>query len=170
MSTSAEWLRDEDSTCFDDRLSRLEWLAANSPRAEYWGFPGGLHAKALFEEARYCFVYAQFLATILLGLAYIEMTLAALLYGGGRSDLERARLSSLLAAAHAEGVIGSSAYQDLDRIRENRNAYAHFRRPLHQDSLEHRAVVADAEPYEVIEQDATTVMAAALRMVAGNAI
>ena len=77
MSTSATWLINEDSSSFEDRLSRLGWLTTHSPGGEYWTFPGGLHAKSVFEEARYCFVYAQFLATILLSLAYIELTLAA---------------------------------------------------------------------------------------------
>jgi hypothetical protein len=170
MSTNAQWLSDEDSNCFEDRLSRLEWLTANSPKAEYWTFPGGLHSKSLFEEAQYCFVYAQFLATVLLGLAYIELTLAALLYGAGRSDLERASLSKLLAAASTKGVIGVQEHRELERIRKIRNAYAHFRKPLDKKSLERRAILEDVAPYEVIEQDATTVMSAALRMIALNAI
>ena len=88
MSTGVNWLSDEDFRCFEDRLSRLEWLIDNSPAGEYWTFAGGLLAKSLFEETRYSFVYAQFLATILLGLACIERTLAALFYGAGLSRAE----------------------------------------------------------------------------------
>ncbi len=69
------------------------------PEKEYLTFPGGWIAKHLFEEARYCFVYAQFLASISLGMAYIEHTLAALLFGTGRSHLERANISELLSEA-----------------------------------------------------------------------
>ena len=170
MSTSDEWLCQEDSRCFEDRLSRLEWLITASPAAEYWIFPGGPNAKSLFEEARYCFVYAQFLATILVSLAYIELTLAALFYAAGRDDLERARLSVLLAEAHSDGVIGEGEFRDLERLRSYRNAYAHFRRPGHQESLETRSVLEGATPYQVIEQDATAAMAAALRLVAKSAV
>ena len=170
MSTAAEWLSGEDSKCFEDRLSRLQWLIDNSPAGEYWAFPGGLLAKSLFEEARYCFVYAQYLATILVGLAYIERTLAALFYGAGRNDLERASLSALLGEAYAEGLIGSGEFRDLERIRENRNSYAHFRRPGHEDSMEARAILEDEAPYSVIERDATAVIAAALNMVAKNTV
>ena len=170
MATGAKWLNDEDSRCFEDRLSRLEWLISNSPAGEYWTFPGGLHAKSLFEEARYCYVYAQFLATILLGLAYVELTLAALFYGAGRYDLERARLSVLLREAYAEGVIGDGESQDLERIRKVRNAYAHFRRPGHENSMEARALLEDGSPYDVIEQDATAVITAAIKIVVTNAI
>lgn len=171
MSTSGEWLIQEDSRCFKDRHSRLEWLIAASPAAEYWIFPGGLNAKSLFEEARYCFVYAQFVATILVSLAYIELTLAALFYGAGRDDLERESLKKLLSEARSNGVLGERESQELERIRGYRNAYAHFRRPGHRDSLETRAVRGNAMPYAVIEQDATTAMAAALRLVvAKNAV
>ena len=170
MSTGVKWLDDEDSRCLEDRLSRLEWLIDNSPSGEYWIFPGGLLAKNLFEEARYCFVYAQFLATILLGLAYIERTLAVLFYEAGRSDLERAGLSALLREAHVKGLIGRREFQDLERIRKDRNTYAHFRRPGHEDSLETRAILEAETPYNVIEQDATAVIAAALHMVAKNAV
>ena len=170
MSTTAEWLSDEDSKCFEDRLSRLQWLIDNSPAGEYWTFPGGLLAKTLFEEARYCFVYAQYLAAVLVGLAFIERTLAALFYQAGRNDLERASLSALLGEAYAAGLIGSGEFQDLERIREKRNSYAHFRRPGHEDSMEARAILEDEAPYSVIERDATAVIAVALNVVAKNTV
>ena len=170
MSTIENWLNDEDSRCYEDRYSRLEWLNNNSPIGEYWAFPGGLLAKSLFEEARYCFVYGQFLATNLLGLAYIERTLAALFFAAGRNDLKRAGFSILLRAAYDEGLIVSSEYRDLDRICKRRNAYAHFRKPLHKDSIEVRAIRENEVPYNVIEQDATAVLAAAFDIVAKNAV
>ena len=76
-----EWLTREDSACREDRLARLDWLVRKMPDVDYLTFPGGLISKHLFEEARYCFVYGQFLAVIVLGLSYIEHTLAALFYG-----------------------------------------------------------------------------------------
>ena len=170
MATAANWLNNEDTRCFEERLSRLEWLSKNSPGGKYWIFPGGILAKGLFEEARFCFVYGQFLATILLGLAYIERTLAALLYGSGRSDLERASLSALLKVAYSEGVIESNEFQDMERIREERNSYAHFRKPLHKDSVDVRALREDETPYKIIEQDSTAVMATAVKLVAKNAV
>ena len=170
MSTAAKWLNDEDSRCLEDRLSRLEWLIDNTPALEHWGFSGGLLAKNLFEEARYCFVYGQFSATILLSLAYIERTLAALFYGVGRGDLERVSLSKLLREAQTIGWIDHSEFQDLERIRVTRNLYSHFRRPGHKDSIEYRAILTDEAPYGIIEKDATAVIIAAFHMAAKGAI
>ena len=170
MSASAKWLNDEDVRCFRGRLSRLKWLVNKSPTAEYWTFPGGIHAKNLFEEARDSFVYAQFLATTLLGLAYMEQTLAALFYEAGRNDLHRAGLSKLLRESHTHGLINSIEFQDLDRIRKIRNIHAHFRSPGHEDSIEYRATLEGEAPYSIIEQDAVAVMAIVLRMVTKNAV
>ena len=170
VSISEEWLTNEDSRCFDNRLSRLKWLANESPPADYWTFPGGLHAKSLFEEARYCFVYGQFLATTVLGLAYIEVTLSALFYGAGRNDLKRVGLSKLLAEAQSYGLVNRTEVRALERARNRRNAYAHFREPGHKDGIERRSIHEDESPYGVIERDATDVVAAALDMVAKNSV
>lgn len=76
VSATEEWLTSEDNLCRQDRLARLHWLASKTLDTEYWAFPGVSMSKYLFEEARCCFAYGQFLATIVLGLSYIEHTLA----------------------------------------------------------------------------------------------
>ena len=59
-----------------------------------------------------------------------------------------------------------SEFQDLERVRENRNTYAHFRRPGHEDSVEARMILEDEAPYDIIEQDATAVIAVVLHILA----
>ena len=167
---ASKWLRDEDSQEFPDRLTRLTWLANRTPLAEYWTFPGGSLAKALFEEARYCFVYGQFLGTSVLGLAYIERTLAALFYESGRNDLGRAGFSVLLVEAHASGLFGLEEYERLDRIRRKRNSYSHFRRPGHEEGLESLSIVENETFHGILEKDATEVMTAVLRMIGRNSL
>ena len=167
---AANWLRNEDSQCFEERFSRLIWLTERLPGEEYWTFPGGLMAKSLFEETRYCFVYGQYLAATVLGLAYIERTLSALFYAAGRNDLERAGLGDLLKEALSEGLIDSSDFQHLDRIRTTRNSYAHFRKPSSEKGIEFRSIIAGEAPYAITDQDATNVMSATLRMVATTSV
>ena len=87
MSQSEDWLMREDTVCFADRAARLDWIAEIMPTAEYLAFPSGFMAKYLFEEARYCFVYGQFLAVIVLGLAFLEKTLAAWSHVQGTLEL-----------------------------------------------------------------------------------
>ena len=169
-SDASKWLRDEDSQCFEDRLSRLNWLVDESPRGQYWTFPGGLLAKSLFEETRYCFVCGQFLAATVLGLAYIEQTLSALFYGSGRNDLERKSLATLLEQAHTNGLITYAELQDLERVRRKRNPYVHFRKPGHRESIESRSIEENEAPYGIIERDAAGVITAALKIVAKNSV
>lgn len=161
---SEEWLTREDNVCRQDRLARVNWLATNGPDAQYWVFPGGPMSKYLFEEARYCFVYGQFLATIVLGLAYIEHTLAGLFYASGRNGLERAGISILLQEALACDWIGQAEFDNLQRARRIRNPVTHFRRPLHSDTIEYRTVMQDELPYTIIEEDARHVMQTVLHL------
>src|SRR2546428_6452661 len=74
MNKAEQWLSREDERCRTGRLERLQWLATELPPGEYLTFPGGLMAKFLFEETRYCFAYGQYLAVIVLGVAFIERT------------------------------------------------------------------------------------------------
>ena len=152
----AEWLNR------DDRATRLAWMAERINSEEHRFEMGGLLGKSLFEEMRYCFAYSQFIAASLVGLAYIERTLAAYFYAAGRNDLQRATLRDLLSEAQSHGLIDRDQLGELDRIRQTRNAYAHFRRPGREDVVEYRAIVDDESFYGIIEQDAAAVVEAAL--------
>ncbi|HHT9114041.1 MAG: hypothetical protein HZA47_10515 [Planctomycetes bacterium] len=170
MSQSEDWLIQEDMVCFADRAARLDWIAAIMPTAEYLTFPSGLMAKYLFEEARYCFVYGQFLAVIVLGLAFLEKTLASRFFMAGRNDLERASISRLLHEARNKAWLTEDEYEKLERIRLARNPVAHFRAPLAEDSIEFRALGKENHPYSVIEQDSRDVIEAVMHMLGRNAV
>ncbi len=169
-SETQAWLDREDSVCREGRLSRLRWLARLMPEGPHLVFSGGLTVKYLFEEARYCFVYGQFLAAIMLGMAYIEHTLAALLYAAGRSDLERANVSTLLREAVALGWLDQAEFDKLDHARSMRNPISHFRRPLHEETVDYRSVTQGEMPYSILEEDARHVMQAVFRLLARNAL
>lgn len=155
---AAAWLSQEDVGCRAGRIARLEWLASILPTANYLTFPGGLTAKFLLEEMRYCFVYGQFLATIMLGLAYIERTLAADFFASGRDDLEQAGMATLLLEARSHGKLSDDEADELDRIRRTRNPVTHFRRPGACDSIESRSLQESEHPYELLERDAQAVI------------
>jgi hypothetical protein len=167
---ATEWLSREDQVGRPDRIARLEWVASLMLQVEYLTFPGGVLSKYHFEEVRYCFVYGQYLAVILLGLAYIERIIAANFYGAGRNDLERASISTLLREAESCGMITPDEFEHIDRAREIRNTFTHFRRPSHEDNIEHRAMAENDFPYEVIERDARHTLESVFKIVARNAV
>ena len=162
LSGSEQWLTEEDSKCFGGRLERLEWMVDRTPRANAWWFYGGLHSKMLFEEMRYCFVYGQYLASVLVGFSFLETTLAALLFGSGRNDLRRASLQRLIQESVGDGWITSEESRDMNRLRDIRNPYAHFRPPLDETSIEVSALSRGSSPYEIAESDAAAVILVAL--------
>ncbi len=160
-----EWLGREDRAGREARLSRLGWLAGQYPRIDYQLFPGGTMSRYLFEEARYCFAYGQFLATVMLGLALVEQSLAAQFFMTGRDDLERASLSKLLDLALEKGRISHDEHGEMQRARRNRNSVAHFRRPLHRDTLERRSVSRHELPYTLMEEDARNVLKVVFQLI-----
>ena len=170
ISTPEEWLSQEDISCRNDRLVQLHWLSENAPISKYWTFPGGLISKYLFEETRYCFVYGQFLATIVLGLSYIEHTLAGLFFASGRNDLKHAGISTLLKEALELSWITQEEFDNLDHARKVRNPITHFREPGHDETVEYRAAIESELPYKIIEEDAQHVMVTALNLLGKNTI
>jgi hypothetical protein len=165
-----QWLSRKDEICHADRVERLRWLENELPKAEYFRFHGGLLSKFLFEEIRYCFVYAQYLAVIVLGAAFLERTLAAMFYGAGRNDLERSSFTDLLQEAKNNRWLSEKEYIAFDHVRRIRNPVTHFRSPMNSENIEYRMLEENEYPYTIIEQDAITIVSAVMHMVGKNAL
>ena len=123
-------------------------------------FGCGPISRYLFEEARYCYIYGQFLASVMLGLAFVEMSLAGAFYGAGRNDLQRAGIAELAKEALACGWLTRADYDTLERVRTLRNPVTHFRPPGDAERIKTRAFYQRTHNYEVIETDAREVMQA----------
>jgi len=153
-----DWLDNEDKSQREKRLKRLRWIAERMPNVQWMLFGTGPISKYLFEEARYCFAYGQYLASTVLGLAFIEISLAGAFYGTGREDLERVRIGVLAKEALNYGWITPRDYEMIERLRRYRNPITHFRPPGDEERVEARAFLTQSLPYEVIERDAYELM------------
>jgi hypothetical protein len=153
-----QWLENEDRVEREARLERLHWIGSLMPKVDWMLYGTGPISKYLFEEARYCFVYGQYVASIILGLAFIEVSLAGAFYAAGRSDLERAGIAVLCKEALNYGWLSRADYDAIERVRDYRNPIAHFRPPGHRERVEARAFHEGVTTYEVIERDARDVM------------
>jgi hypothetical protein len=171
MSAAREWIENEDNAERADRIARLEWVVAQYPVTNS-GFVlhGGWLTVRLLEEAKYCFTYGQFAAAAALGVAFIERVLAAQFYGGGRNDLERASGQDLLREAVSCGWISREEFEKFDKVRRFRNPILHFRRPLAPDTHEHRAVVGQSHPDDIVQGDAQEILASAFQILRRYAI
>ena len=165
MSTLAEeWLDREDQSQRDARLARLRWMEAKMPTVEWMVFGCGPISKHLFEEARYCYAYGQFLGSIMLGLAFIEMSLAGAFYSCGRNDLKKAGIAILAKEALGCGWLSKEDFETLERVRELRNPVTHFRPPADPERIETRAYELQSDSYSIIEKDAKNTMEAVFRL------
>jgi hypothetical protein len=134
------------------------------PVEEGFVLSGGWLSKQLLEEAKYCFVYGQYVAVVTLGVAFVERLVAAQFYAAGRNDLERVGGQVLLQEALKRGWITPRDFKHFDRLRGLRNPLVHFRRPLAGDTVEARAVLTDSHPDQVVEADAQEVLEGVFRV------
>jgi hypothetical protein len=162
------WLANEDTVCRKERINRLKWISGKIPKVNYVGYIGGQMAYFLFEEARYSFIYGQFLACIVLGLSFIEQSLASQFYASGRDELERANISKLLQEARNNNWISENDLANLERARKIRNPITHYRRPGYEDTIEWRSVEDNNHPIKIIEEDAYHVMETMFHLMDSN--
>ena len=124
----------------------------------------------MFEEARYCFVYGQFLSSAILGFAFVERTLAAMFYASGRDDLQRSSSKKLFQEAQDEDWISKEEFDLFEKARKLRNPLTHFRTPMHEEQPESRAFREGSEPHEVVEGDAQRILVVVFRLLERNSV
>ncbi len=166
--TAELWLDTEDRGGRKLRIERLKWLESLTPITSWQVFPGGWMARALFEEARYCFAYGQFVASIALAFAYIERTLAGMLYAAGDDTARRANISQLVDSAVAKGWLTDEERDEIDVARGARNPMLHYRELVAEDSVENRVLNGQQAPYDLIESDARHVLRIAFSLLTRN--
>lgn len=159
-----EWVAREDSLSKQGRISRLQWLIDQTPEIQFWLFHGGILSHDLFEQTRYCFVYGQYLATIILGLSFIEHTLASLFYASGTDKYERANISVLIEEASKSGWISLEEKLEIDKAKEIRNNVTHFRKPGDDSSLEMKTYGIPEEVEILFDSNARQIMLIVFRI------
>ena len=158
MSEAENWLFHEDEICREGRTARIKWMEDHLPQCDYFGFHGGVMSLYLYEETRYCFAYGQYLATIVLGLAFIEQSLAAHFFAAGSNEVKKANVSVLFTKALDEGWITQVEFDNLEHARKVRNPITHFREYTKSDRIEMRSLEQNDDPYSILESDAYHVM------------
>ena len=165
-----DWIENEDAKCKKLRIKNLEWLINNTPSKENLIFHGGSITKYLFEETRYCFVYAQYLAAIVLGFSFIEHTLASLFFASGKNKLARSSVANILSKANEIGLFSDEEYKHLLKAKNIRNSVIHFRIPLDKETIDFKAIFENKHQYEIIKEDAKYVLQVVLKLLDKDAI
>lgn len=170
LISAEDWLEKEDNQTWNERLNRLKWSIREYPNIDSALLFGGSLSFYLFEEARCCFIFGQYIATTMLSLSFIEHVLANYYFSSGKNDIQKASIGDLLVKAKAEGFILKSEFTLFDKVRRIRNPLAHFRKPGHKDTLEMRMIKIGKHPYEILEDDAKIALKATFRMMSKFAL
>lgn len=160
----AALLEDEDRRTRPDRTERAAWIASFGWSENGYMLYGGFGSLAPWDEVRRAFINGEFVATVLLGQAFLEQTLAGYLDLLGGDSVRRAGLAEILTDFRHRGWITDTDFDVLDGVRRLRNPYVHYRDVQHKDNLGRR-VMTEREDYEVlIERDARAVIRALLHL------
>jgi len=158
------WLEEEDTATRADRAGRAAWLVRKGWPESGWIFFGDLGIIGPWDELRRTFINGEYLATILVGQAFLENVLAGLLEWP-EGSVGRAGLAEILAQVRDRGWITPDEHDVLDTVRQMRNPYAHYRNVQHGDSLIRRAMAAGEPPELLVERDARAVVGALFHLV-----
>jgi hypothetical protein len=138
----------------DDRKSRPFRAARVREAVELFPIPqGGLitfdgsETMTALVEARLAYVNGLYLSTVLSTLAVLERHFAGILYAKGLESAKRMNFEDLLKRAKMDDIFNPEEESDLEGLRHLRNAYAHFREPLHKLSSVRRSIKDDL-PFE----------------------
>lgn len=159
-----EWLETEDRQQRAARLARLEWVREKMPKVDWMVAGCGPISKYQLEEARHGYVYGQFLAAIMLGLAFLENTLAGAFFCLGGKRLARGELSEIEEEALRRRWLSKEDHAALQRIRRLRNLITHFRKPVHRKRIEARVSFEQSDERAVLESDAREVLQVVFRL------
>ena len=89
-----------------------------------------------------------------LTIACIEQELAGALYARGLNRASRDTLDNLVRQASTHGEIDQTLFQEIDTLKNLRNATAHYRPLLHETSAVGRALQKNEPVFELSVKDA----------------
>ena len=159
------WLENDESKSRSFRATRLEQLLLifEGPDSDIMFF-GGSTSHQTYLELRLAFIHGLYIATVILSLACVEQELAGRLYARGNNSSARDSLELLLKNAQALGEVSNELYGEIEKMRIIRNAYTHFRPPLHPDGQIARALHTSTAVDELSEPDAIAALKALARL------
>ena len=104
-----------------DRAERVRWLSQVIPRSGGYLMP--LESMRVFQEAKDCFVYGQYVATVVLASAFAEHWLGGLLQASGHEKVATQGLAAIVAHYRERGALPPILCEQLDTLRRIRNPF-----------------------------------------------
>jgi hypothetical protein len=155
MDGLLEFLERDDANSRSARATRVRELLELFPIPENGMllFGGELVHRGIV-EARLAYVSGLYFSCILTSLGVMGQYIAAFLYARGDDSARRMTSEKLFENAETIGLILPNERTEFDRFRKLRNSYAHFREISHPENLMRRAIRAESDCEEILQNDA----------------
>ena len=134
------------------RAARMRWLREVTPKNIGYILP--VETALAFEEARSCFIYGNFIATVLLAAAFVEHWLVSNLESRGHSSEASRGLAAAIKFARAKNLVDHAILDRADHLRLIRNPFVHLKEFGHEYTVSQRASKDRTDPWTLIEGDA----------------
>lgn len=114
-----------DASSRAERAERAVWIARLGWPQSGWMFPGGHTVAESWDDLRRAFIQGSYLATMLVGQAFLENVLAGLLDWHEEKLGRRPGLEEILDRTCQLGWLTQQEFALLDTLRRMRNPYGH---------------------------------------------
>ncbi|HWK26349.1 MAG TPA: hypothetical protein VNS09_07305 [Solirubrobacter sp.] len=154
-----------DLQTFADRAERLRWLQGHGEPAMGRMFFGGPLSAFAFHEAGVCYVAGLYLGCVLLAQTCLEHLLGGAFTFWGPEEAATYPYRRMLKEAREAQILTADEYELFDRLRKERNPYAHPRGIDDPMSLLRRAMTTGQDPEGLLQKDAREALTAVVQLV-----
>ena len=145
-------LERHDLRSVPERAERIRWLSSVMPKNGGYLMP--LESSHVFREAKDCFIYGQFVATVVLAASFSEHWLGNILQATGEEKVAGQGLAAIVAHCRNQGLLPAVLCEQLDTLRKIRNPFVHLKSFDHPHNLGQRMIKRQAHPQAILESDA----------------
>lgn len=144
-------LRRHDRMSLAGRAERLEYLNSIHPGGTFVVSTEMFH---LLDEVKATFVNAEYTATIMLSVAFIEQWLSNVLYAKRFPKEAGSGLKAIIECLRKNRIAHEFVLSRIDRLRLIRNPFTHLKELGHEFGLGKRAFDSRTPPAALLERDA----------------
>lgn len=141
-----------------ERAERIRWLSSVMPQNVGYMMP--LESSRVFQEAKDCFVYGQFVATMVLASSFVEHWLAGLLDAQGQQKIASRGLAAIIEHYREKHLLSKVVCDKVDSLRQKRNPFVHLKAFDHPHGLGQRMLRVRTPPDTILEADAKDALVA----------
>jgi hypothetical protein len=134
-----------------ERAARVRWLSEVIPKDRIFGMP--LETSLVFEEAKASFVYANFVAVIVLAASFVEHWFIANLGMRGYQKEASQGLAAAINCARSNALVNPIILDKVDRLRLIRNPFVHLKSIDHEHLVGRRLVTTRQVSLQAMLED-----------------